>query len=294
MAQTGALEIPPELIEQFRALLSPTSNRRTGAIRKHGYIPSKAQILKLTTRSLLPQIKELWDGLTLPQKNAWKIAGAATGMNGWNLFVQDTAYRLKWGISGLAAPSSLHQYKVGRVQISLPAEKVVLAQYHPIKYYVSKKMRGNTTLREDVAITEKLVLPLEIEMSYRAALSETREDYEARFYAVVYSSYQGRTIETEIGFNFDISTGWTRATATLPEVIGVARYYNLWIVLDGVYGWFEFDNVVSRHSGTNYARDTRCTDVNNEPTRVNFQIEASWEEQFLPSGTAFSSVYPDD
>lgn len=294
MAQVGALEIPPELIDLMRSILSPTSNRRTGSIRKAGYLPSRARVNQLTTKSLLPQISELWNSLTLPQQNAWKIAAGATGMNGWNLFVQDTAYRLKYGISGLATPSPLHQYKVGRIEINAPAERVLLAQYHPVLYYVNRKVRGATTLREDVAVTEKLVLPLLISLSYRAQLTPTREDYKAKFYAIIYSSYQGRTIETEIGFNFDLETGWVRETASSSEVIGVARYYNLWIELDGVRGWFEWDNVVAQHTGTNYARDKRCNDVNNELTRTNFQIEKSWEEQFLPSGAAFDSVYPAD
>lgn len=65
-------------------------------------------------------------------------------------------------------------------------------------------------------------------------------------------------------------------------------------MLDGVRGWLEWDNVLAKHTGTNYARDYRCTDVNNELTSVNYQIEKSWEEQFLPSHTAFDSVYPAD
>jgi len=294
MAQIGYLDVPVELQELLANLISPTSNRRTGAVRKAGYIPSKAQVVKLTTRSLLPQISEMWAGLSAPQVAAWKAAAAVTKMNAWNLFVQDTAYRLKYGIAGLATPSLLHQYKVGRVEINAPAEKVVLAQFHPPLYYVSKKVRGNTTLREDVAISELLTLPLTIGCSYRANLTPTREDYTARFYAIISSSYQGRTIETEVGFNFNTESDWTKKTVTQSKILGLVRSYNLWIELDGVRGWFEWDNVIAKHSGTNYARDARCTDVNNELSIVNYQIEKSWEEQFLPTHTAFSSVYPAD
>lgn len=294
MAQVGSLDVPPELLELMRGLITATSNRVTGSVRKAGYIPSKAQANRLTQRSLLPQIKELWGALSAPQQAAWKAAAATTSMNGWNLFVQDTAYRLKYGIPGIATPSLLHQFKVGRIEIAAPAERVLLAQYHPAKYWVSKKMRGPTTIREDVAIYETLTLPLLIATSYRCNLVPTREDYKARFYAIIYSSYQGRTIETEIGFDFDIESDWTRDTAELTEVIGIVRSYNLWIELDGVRGWFEWDNVVAQHTGTNYARDRRCTDVNNTLTKVNYQIEKSWEEQFLPAGTAFDSVYPAD
>lgn len=294
MALAGALDIPPELADAFRKLVSSTSNRRSGAIRRHGYIPSKAQVVKLTTKSLLPQIRDYWAALPPEQVAAWKAAAAVTRMNGWNLFVQDTAYRIKFGLPGLAVPNLLHQYKVGRVEIAAPAQRVLLAQYHPNKYYVSKKMKGNTSQREDVPVFEKLRLPLTIGCSYRADLTAIAEGAKARFYAIVYSSYQGRTIETEIGFDIALQTDWTSAQATLTEVIGLSRDYNLWIELDGVRGSFEWDNVISQHTGTNWARDLRCNDVNNELTSVNFQIEKSWEEQFLPTGAAFDSVYPLD
>lgn len=294
MAQTGALEIPPELKEAFMKLMSSTSNRRTGAIRKHGYIPSRAQIVKLTTRSLLPQIRDAWDALTPTEIAAWKAAAAVTGMNGWNLFTQDTAYRIKYGLSGLATPSLLHQYKVGRIEIAAPAQRVLLTQFHPNKYYVSKKMRGNTSQREDVPVFEKLLLPLTVGCSFRSNLVATTGTPKAKFYAIVYSQYQGRTIETQVGFDIPLQTDWTSAQASISEVIGASRDYNLWIELDGVRGWFEWDNVVALHTGTNWARDKRCNDVNNELTTVNYQIEKSWEEQFLPNGTAFDSVYPAD
>lgn len=294
MAQIGYLDVPDELKQLLAALISPTSNRRTGAVRKAGYLPSKKQIVKLTTRSLLPQITEFWQALTEPQRAAWKAAAAQTGMNGWNLFVQDTAYRIKYGIGGVAVPSIYHQYKVGHIEISAPAEKVILAQWHPNRYYVSKKMRGNTTLREDVAINENLTLPLVVGCSYRSNLTATRADYRARFFARIYSSWQGRTIETEAGFDIELAQDWTRELRTITSVTGKVRSYDLWIELDGVRGWFEWDNVRAYHNGTNYARDSRCSDVNNELSKVNYQIEASWEEQFLPTGTAFDSVYPTD
>lgn len=294
MAQTGALEVPPELVELFHKIVSPSDTRRTGSIRKHGYLQSRAKVLSLTNRSLLPRIRDIRDSLTPDQIQAWKTSAEAGRQNWWNLFVQDTAYRLKHGIEGIAKPSPLHQYKVGRIETAAPAERVLLTQYHPRKYFVNKKVRGNTTLREDVPVYENFQLPLKIETSYRSNLAPTRPDGKARFFAVVYSHYQGRKIETELAINFDFSTGWTRASATINEVIGQAIHYQLYIELDGVRGAFEWDNVVSMHTGTNWARDWRCTDVNNELTRVNWQIEKSWEELELPYKTAFESVYPED
>ena len=294
MAQVGALEVPPELLELFHKLVSASDTRRTGSVRKHGYLQSKKKVLGLTTRSLLPQIRDLRDGLSPSEIAAWKAAAAVGRQNYWNLFVQDTAYRLKYGIPGLATPSTLHQYKVGRAQIEAPATRVLLTQYHPVKYYISKKMRGNTTIREDVPVFEHFQLPLKIATSSRANLSVVGAEPKARFYAIIYSSYQGRTIETEVGFDFDYVTGWKRDEAVSTEVIGLARYYQLFIELKDVQGALEWDNVLSEHTGTNWARDWRCSDVNNELTRENYQIEKSWEELFLPFRAAFDSVYPSD
>lgn len=294
MAKTSTLIVPPEWIELFNKIIAIQDNRVRGVVQKRGYLPSRKRVKDLTTRSLMPDIRNLWAGLSTGEQVAWKAAAAVTGMNGWNLFTQDTAYRLKYGIVGLATPSLLHQYKVGRIVINSPAEKVELAQFHPFEFYVSKKMRGDTTVREDIRIEERLALPLTIGTSFRSSLSSTRPDYEARFYAIIYSSYQGRTIETEVGFDIPLTSDWTDETATATEVIGVARSYDLRIVLDGVRGWFEWDNVIALHTGTNYARDARCNDVNNELSISNYQIEKSWEEQFLPNGAAFDSVYPND
>lgn len=294
MALVGTLNIPPELAEAFRKLFTASDNRRYGAVRKHGYLMPRAKKLNVSTRSLLPQIRDLRDTLTTPEIDAWKAAAAESGQNYWNLFVQDTAYRIKYGIGGLATPSPLHQYKVGRIEILAPAQKVIIAQYHPNKYWASKKMRGPTTIREDVAIYETLLLPLEIGLSYKSNLSSVVSSPIAKFYAIIYSSYQGRTIESQVGFTLDLSSAWQRQTVTATEVIGVARSYDLWIELDGVTGTLDFDNTLARHTGTNYARDKRCNDVNNELTTVNYQIEKSWEEQFLPAGASFDSIYPAD
>lgn len=294
MATIGYLDVPQELVDLLQNLISPTSSRKTGAVRKAGYLPSRAQVLKLTTRSLLPQISQLWDTLTPAEQDRWKLAAKTSRGNGWNLFVQDTAYRLKYGIGGLAAPSLIHQYKVGRIEVNAPADRIVLAQFHPPAYYVNKKVRGNTTLHEDIRLEEKLVLPLVIGCSYRAQLIPTRPDYTARFYAIIYSSYQGRTIETEVGFNFSTACDWKRETRQKSAVLGTVRSYDIRIELDGVRGWLEWDNVLAKHTGTNFARDAKCNDVNNTLTRTNFQIEKSWEEQLLPAGASFDSVYPAD
>lgn len=291
MALTGYLEVPEELLILFRQLVRVNDAQRYGSVAKQGYVPNPAQKLKVTTKSLLPEIATLWAGLTTEQQNAWKSAGSQTNMNGWNLFVQDTAYRIKFGVSGLAVPSDYHQYKVGKLEINSPANGALLAQYHPAFYYKLQKVPGTKALYNDVKITESLTLPLETGLSFACDMVPFGDDPVARFYAEITSSYQGRNILTEVGFDIPLQTGWTRETVTATEVLGVVRSYNLWLEFNNVRGEFWWDNVLAHHTGTNYARDFRCIDVNNELTRINYMIEKSWEEEFLPNGSAFGSVY---
>jgi hypothetical protein len=89
-----------------------------------------------------------------------------------------------------------------------------------------------------------------------------------------------------------LRSGWQRQTVALTEALGVVRSYNIYLEFVDVRGWLEWDNVLASHTGTNWARDYRCNDVNNTLTRANYQIEKSWEEEFLPVGCAFDSVYP--
>ena len=293
MALVGAYDIPDEFIRLFNALVRRVDTRRFGAAAMQGHLLSKEKKLNVSTRSLLPQISSYWQGLTTTEQNNWKSAGAANSLNGWNLFVQDTAYRLKYGLFGLATPSDLHQYKAGKIQIDSPATAAKIVQYHPNRYFKLKKVPGTKALFEDIAINEKLVLPLNIGLSYKTDLTAQSGGAYARFYANVKSHYQGNDIETPFTIEIPLSTDWARQTLSCTEVIGVARSYDLWIDLHDVRGSLFFDNVRAYHTGTNWARDHRCNDVNNDLSKINYQIEKSWEEQLLPTGSAFDSVYVD-
>jgi len=291
MSLIAGIEIPQELLRLFRELVRINDMNRYGSVALNGHLLSRAQSKKVSTRSLLPQIAVFWAGLSAPQKMAWKAAAAETSANGWNLFVQDTAYRIKHTLAGLAIPSDFHQYKAGKMVIASPAFGAKLVQYHPEYYYKQQKVRGTKALFIDVRVEEKLALPLEVGLSYKSEMIAAGNNPEVKFYAKVLSNYQGRTIETEAGFAIDLESSWARETVILSEVIGVVRSYDLYINFTDVRGTFYWDNVLAHHTGTNYARDFRCTDVNNELTRSNYQIEKSWEEETLPNGASYDSVY---
>lgn len=293
MSTIGALDIPEELLVLWRELIRISSPRQWGAVAKNGHLLNPEQKRAVSQRSLLPEIRDLWNNLTYEQQLDWKSAGLQSNQKGWNLFVQDTSYRLKYGLPGLAIPDELHQYKAGKMEINAPATSAKLVQYHPYKYWKLQKVPGTKALYIDVPVIEELHLPLTIGLSYKSNMVATTDHAKIRYYAQITSHYQGRDIITEINIDVPLESDWARQTAFTAEVLGVARSYTLWLEFIDVRGVFYWDNVLSEHSGSNYARDYRCNDVNNTLTNVNYQIEKSWEEIFLPTGTAYDSVYPD-
>lgn len=293
MAMIGELVVPPELEKLWGELVRFNNYRQNGGVVQNGHLLNPQQKRDVAQRSFLPIIRQKWAELSTEEQEDWKIAAAQNGQKGWNLFVQDTSYRLKYDLPGLATPNILHQYKVGKMVIAAPANTARLVQYHPVKYWKLEKVPGTKALYIDVAVIEQLQLPLTIEISYKSNMVAQSDHAKIRYYAEIISSYQGRNIITEVGFDIPLTSDWARQTIEATEVLGAVRSYNLWLDFIDVRGEFFWDNVVSRHSGTNYARDPRCTDVNNQLTRVNYQIEKSWEESFLPVGAAFDSVYVD-
>jgi len=294
MPRVSLIEVPIELKALFDSLVYRLNRYANSSVRVRGRIVPEKKKFDVPNRSLLPQISAEWAGLSDPERAAWNSAAGQTNMKGWNLFVQDTAYRIKYGREGLAVPSDEHQYKVGRVQIEAPASQAIITQTHPVEWFKMQKVSGTKSQYVEVAVNEKLVLPLTVGLSFRTDLTATSGTPRARFYAKVISHYQGRNIETEVGFDLGLQTDWTRNEETLSDVLGVARWYSLYIELIDVRGFIEFDNVLAEHTGSNYARDLRCNDINTQLSRIYFQVAKSWEIVSMPSGSAYDSVYPDD
>jgi len=145
----------------------------------------------LTNRSLLPAISLLWAGFSSAQKEAWGLAAAEMGRNGWQIFVQDQCVRIKNDMAGTATPSLLHQSWVGELKIADPASEIKISQYHPHSYWVSAPVRGKKGMREPVEITEDFVLPLKIGLNYSSDLTAQSGNAYAKLFARVYYSYQG-------------------------------------------------------------------------------------------------------
>ncbi|MDD5068794.1 MAG: hypothetical protein PHN89_04320 [Candidatus Pacebacteria bacterium] len=256
-------------------------------------ILSRKNIKGLTARSLLPQLAESWSFLSDEEKQDWKDAGSESSMTGYRAFVKDNTLRIKQGLPGVVTPSLLHQARVGNLHIEAPATELKILQLHPHSYWVSSPIRGKKGMRELVEITEDLALPLKISLNYSSNLSAAGPDPWAKFYAQVWSSYQGVDRYTQLEISFDLVSDWKNAEATLSQVIGHLIGYQLVIHLHDLQGDLYFDNVKVEHSGQNWCRDTFCNDINQAFTKAFFQVPKHWVADIAPDGSNFESIYKD-
>ena len=294
MAKVSYVLIPDGLESKYAFALAPGDRFTVSRIRRKPLFTSRKRIAGLTQKSLLPQITSDWNALSSGVKQDWDEAGAEMGYTGFKLYVQDKCARIKNSISGDATPSIYHQSWVGKIEVSSPADQITLAQFHPESYWISKKVTGFDR-REPFQVNEPLAMPLTIGISWKTDLSIiTGSTYVARFFARVYSLYQGRTIETDLEIPFGLTDGWQRDEVTLSSVLGGLKGYTLFLETDNVRGTILFDNVKSYHTGQNWARDPACRDINQTFTLVYNQVPKHWAGVELPEGSDYDSVYPED
>jgi hypothetical protein len=233
----------------------------------------------------------MWATLDQDTKDDWDSAGAVSNLSGFKLFVADYVLRQQNELSGVSTPSDLYQTKVGKLTIASPATNFLLTQLHPLNYWVSAPVRGKKGMREPVLITESFALPLQISISYKTNLSSVGANPRARFYAVVYSLYQGRTIENVLEIPFDLVSDWQNDSATLTVVRGSIKSYSLFLELNDVEGTLYIDNVKAVHSGLNWARDSVCRDIDQNFTKAFYQVPKHWVPVEISEGCFFGSVY---
>jgi hypothetical protein len=291
MAKVKFFEIPAGLEIYFKNQPHPSDRFLYSTMRVLNPFTSRKLRKALTQKSQLPLCSQIWNSFDTTTQNLWKSAGLLTGLTGFRFFVQDKVLRLKNFISGESTPSLLYQSMVGRLHVESPATGLLITQIHPLTYYVLKKKTGKATMYSAVEVVESFALPLNLYINYKTNLTALSGGYSVRFYAIIYSSYQGRTIETPIDIDFDLITDWKTASVGIGEVIGLVRGYALFLELDGVRGDVWFDNVQAVHSGQNWVRDTHCNNIKQAFTKQFFQVPAHWVAIDLPSGSYYNSEY---
>lgn len=291
MSKTTYQEIPPEFDLLYKKVLQSGDRFVIPRVRRKILFISRRRKKGLTQKSLIPILSQVWASLDTETKNAWVSAGVESNLTGWKMFLVDTALRMKNDIAGYSTPNDIYQSLVGKIQIESPAQSAKIAQLHPLDYWVYRKVPKTRNQYEPVAVTESFGLPLTIEISYKSDLTEYGGVASARFFCEVLSHYQGREIKNIVSIPISLSAGWNRQTATISQVVGLARGYNAYIEIQNARGTLHFDNVALRHSGQNWARDPFCNDINQGFTKAFYQIPKHWVDVDNSDGVFFESMY---
>ncbi len=293
MAKTSFIEITPDNEDLYFKSLQIGDSFNLGKVIKKPAPPSRQKIKGLTQRSLLPQIAEIWNGLTLVQQGLWTSAGSCCGLNGYRLFVQNMSARLEYGFAGAGTPSLLHQYKVGHINISSPATFISIIQPHPLSYWILRKVAGTKGQYQPVNILENFRLPLTISLNCKSNLVSSGPNPSVKFYAKIWYSYQGVDCYQDVSILIPLVHDWQTLSAVSPSIIGQIIAYDLYFTLQDVRGDLWFDNLTSFHSSQNWARDPYCNNINEEFTKIWYQIPKAWAPVELPDGASYGSVFPD-
>jgi len=291
MAKVSYLNVPSGMEAAYKKGLQSGDRFTFSRVRVKDLFLSRARVKGITQKSYLVSLAPVWQSLTDGQRALWSAAGAACGLTGWKMFVTDTVDRRKAGISGYALPNATYQAMVGRIEIVAPATGLLIEQAHPDTYYVNHHIVGTRSQYIPVAVNEPFSFPLEIAISWHTDLTAAGVSPRARFFCIVYSSYQGRTLEEYVQISFGLTDAWQRASATLSAVTGPVQGYSAFIELYNVRGNLYFDNVEIKHGGENWARDPACNNVAQSFTKAFQQVERHWAPLNISDGADFGSFY---
>jgi len=294
MTKIANLILPIEQEDGYFKTLKPADRFTYSRIVKKPQINSRKRLHGLSQKTLLPQISQLWQEMSSEDQSYWNEAATYSKMQGFRLFVQDTAYRLSHDIAGIAVPNNYHQANVGKIIINSPATEVALLQVHPNSYYVLRKVRGTKSQYEPVKITEDFGIPLTISLNYKSDLTAIGDNPVCAIFAEVISSFQGVDRIQAAQIDLDLSTDWKTATAILTETLGHFLAYTVKIYLFDVQGTLLFDNVEITHNAVNWARDPKCNKIETTFTKRILPNPETFAQITLPTGSDYASIYPED
>ena len=272
-------------IKVKRKLYDASMDRKNIVWRKRNYEV-------LTEQSELSAISLLWNNLTTTKKARWESAGVVCGLTGYQLFVQDTSYRLENNLPGLIYPSLYHQYKIARVIFDNNDDYGLLRQYHPNYYYLWVDNVGQKNARTPVRIDEDATSPITISFYYYA---EVEEYPGASVFGV---QVQGWASKDDVDFPFDETvnleqkTGWCFFTYDFVIDCDFVYSYVVDLRFDYVKGVLKFDNFSVEHDGENYAIDPNCDNINEVLQYTNLNNLENWTLIMTYQDIVKESIYP--
>lgn len=215
--------------------------------------------LKLKEWSKLTGVASAWHMLSQADQDAWYTAADAQGTNGYSLWTQDKIYRLVMGLAGNATPSTLHQYKVGHINLA----------------------GGATSCKIKQEFNRPFTIPTTLTINYKGALTADGADPYAkvRFWSTVF--FGGNNIELYEDINLTLDQAWESKDISVAAKSGTIASFRVEIWLNDVVGDLYFDNVFCEFDGQVQNDDPFCD-----------EIEKTWRRVSVPAGVTVESVYP--
>lgn len=219
----------------------------------------RSQKILLKNITYLYDIAYRWASLTQDVKDEWNYAANIIGNQRYSLFVQDTSYRKKNGIAGIAIPSIYHQYLVGHINIAAPATSAKIVQYNYHKIY----------------------FPASFELCYHTNLTAAGPDPKAKITLTWNNYVSGDTIERPEIIEMPMISGWDKNSKQITSYSGSKGKWRIEIELTDVTGDLWFDNIFVNYNGALNINDPYCLDV------VKW-----WKGENIGPGVTFETVYP--
>lgn len=293
MATVEDLDIDPALEDLMLECVKIRDRYGNPRIDKKLIVWRKRNYKELESLSQIIPAADQWDRLSSGEKSAWDTAASYCGLTGYQLFIQDTAFRILNGLLGFATPNIHHQYKVMEFITGDDCEEFYLFQTHPPSYWVYEHVPGTKNTFRWVEIEENIAAPFLLEFDYRSQLEAT--DAGVEYYVIVFFDgiKNGVPDYDAISFNLDLVTDWQRFSEELnPDLDTISEY---WVEFDAVWvsGWVQFDNFNFFHDGQNWAFDPRCDNIDKQRFDIGLEYSYPWELDWGGTFESFDSIYID-
>jgi len=258
MSIVDNFHITPEQEELFYKSCVLKSAWFGNRVEKKDIVFRERNYAELVAQSVIPNIAQAWNELTDAERQKWESAAVYSDQSGWDLFSQDTAYRMAHGIPGLGEPNIFHQYKIGHIHIEAPASSIIIKQ----------QIFSEDSDDWDMSI------------NFFCNLTPTSASDYANMYFNLYIDDGWDIYWIEENLYFYNSDRWEWIEDYYSDFGVEILEMNITIEIHDMVGDLYIDGVWLLHHDQNFVNDWQCD-----------MIDQSWHPISLPAGSTFQSVY---
>lgn len=261
MSRIMGITIPAGLELSYNKTLKMYASLSSTSVGKNPRFVTRSRGNTLKNITYLFDISQNWSNFSDSQKQDWQNAGNVCGLNGYNLFVQDQAYRIKNLIDDFATPSLFHQFLVGHINLTGNTNSLII------------KQTGSVAPN----------FPLTFQLSRKSNLTSLGSNSYAKLVLKVNRIYNNQNFTDENSIDIPLSDSWAIQTLGVELPLGIPQSWELSLELNNVAGDLWFDNIWVFYNGVINNNDSKCEAIDN-----------SWDQVLIPDEAIIESIYPMD